>query len=273
MSLTTGICLTITNTGILLPVRLPTVPIDPTTDIVLLLDASRDVTAELYRREKEFVKSLIDLLNISPKGPHGIAVTYGENANTISNFLQKNIKENIDRAPLLQTPRRMDNALKHAFQILTFSRRRGPKVVIMLTTGRQTDHPDAQPLREAVQPLQDLGAATYVVAMGARPDTRQLISLVNGPRYIYQVPLSSNLAPYARHLANSSKSDIFFIVVNITVKTGHVFLLMFNKQIYQMKIWFNLLLEFAIQINSRYLKSCLKQIIFTFLEHSKCTLR
>ena len=178
---------------------------DPATSVVFLLDAAKGVTPQLFLREKKFLKSLIDLLKISPKGPRGIVVKYGENAETISNFLQKNIKQNIDRSTLLQTPRRIDTVLQHAFQILKYSRSKGPNIVVLLTTGEHTKQPDAIPVHDAVELLRDIGSEVYVVAMGEKTKTESLMELVSSPRYILRVPSSSDLLPRAKHLSDSSK--------------------------------------------------------------------
>ena len=161
------------------------------------MDSSQGVTDELYRKEKEFIKSLASQFNLSPNGPRGSTVMYADNPYTIANFVEQNFNSRVDSAPLLNKPRRMDRALEHAARML--SSRGGRKIVILLTAGRQTQ--GGKPLGEAIGPLRQMGAQTFVVAIGRDPDSRELSPLVDKSKDVFQVPSPENLPARSRVIA------------------------------------------------------------------------
>ena len=159
--------------------------------MVFLIDASQGVGAKIYEKEKELVKSLANHFNLFPTGPRGSAVNYAENPRTVARFVDTDFHGKVDGATLLGSPRRIDRALEHAAQILANSTRKRRKIVILLTAGRQAT--GAKPFNEAVKPLRDLGAQTFVVAVGSKPDIRELYSVVQNPRDIFNVPREDEL--------------------------------------------------------------------------------
>ena len=141
---------------------------------MFLIDSSRGVTEDVYKKEKEFVNTLVGHFNINTRGPRATAVIYGNTASTISSFVEPGLKGRVISAPLLNTPRRMDKALEHAADILKSSVG-NRKVVILLTAGRQSA---GKPVGDAVQQLRNVGAQIYVVAIGRDPNSGELARIV-----------------------------------------------------------------------------------------------
>ena len=111
---------------------------------------------------------------------------YAENPYTIASLGDVYLAERVDRASLLkETPRRIDRALGHAAQILTRSRSDGRKIVVLLTTGKQS--PGGKAYSEAIKPLRRIGAQTFLVPIGSEPDVRLLRPIVDSPGDIFQV--------------------------------------------------------------------------------------
>ena len=182
----------------------PYSPLLRTTDVVFLLDASQGVRPDLYSKEKEFVKILSKHFDLNTSGPRGSAIIYAENPQTVANFGDSNFAERIDRAALLkEAPRRMDRALERAAQVLTRSGRDGRKIVVLLTTGKQS--PGGKALSEAIKPLRQIGAQTFVVPIGREPDVRELYSVVHSPRDISQVLRAEDLLPQSRLVSRKIK--------------------------------------------------------------------
>lgn len=65
----------------------------------------------------------------------------------------------------------MDRALGEATNILAAGRRGVPHIVVLVTTGKQARSDDGIPLDDAIEPLENLGAHTFVVAIEHDPDT------------------------------------------------------------------------------------------------------
>ena len=165
--------------------------------MVFLLDSSQGVTNEIYRKEKEFIKSLATNFNISPKGPRGSAIMYADKPYTIASFAEHSFSQRIDSAPLLNKSRRIDKALENAAVIL--SRSKGRKIVILLTAGKQAKN--AKALNEAVEPLRKISAQVFVVSIGQNTDVRQLSFVVDRFRDLFQIPSQRNLLSRSQYIA------------------------------------------------------------------------
>ena len=172
-------------------VIVPAIPLNRGTDVVFLLDVSRGVTEDILKQEKEFVKSLAINFNISPFGPRGAAVMYADNPYTIGSFIERDLESRIDRASLLNTPKRTDRVVEHASQIFKTSGRAGRKIVVLLTAGKRAA--GGKPLSEAIQPLHAIGAQIFVVSIGDGPDTRDLSLLLHAPEDLFSVRAPKDL--------------------------------------------------------------------------------
>lgn len=179
---------------------MPFSPLQRTTDVVFLLDASQRVPQEVYTEEKEFVKRLANHFNINTLGPRGSVIIYAENTYTVARFSDLRFEERINRATRLnEMSRRMDRALEIAAQALITSGRHGRKIVVLLTTGKQLQ--GGKKLSEAVKPLRQIGAQTFVVAIGDKPRVQELYSIVDNTQDIFQVNRSGNLRQQARPIS------------------------------------------------------------------------
>jgi hypothetical protein len=159
------------------------------------MDSSFTVSVDDYRKEKKFVKRLADMLNVAPGKSRASLISYATNPVRVIGLgryrTTKDFKDSVDRAPTLGGLRRIDRAFAEAASELRASPGRGSKVVVLLTAGRQT--PGAQELGSASKPLRDLGATVFVVAIGGRPDSQELLPAVQKPEDIFRVPSSSDL--------------------------------------------------------------------------------
>ena len=178
-------------------------PLDRETDIVFLLDGSRGVSKQLYSRQKDFVKALANQFYISPNGPRGSGVVYGQEAALIVDFNEADFNQKVSSAKLVKTPRRIDKALKYATQVFTSRGRDGPKIVVLLTAGRQQG--DVRLLDNAAKTLRNIGAHIYVVAVGQDQDRQQLNTITTTPQNIIRVASPDNLPLYVRPIGKSSK--------------------------------------------------------------------
>ena len=161
------------------------------------MDSSQGVTAEIYKKEKDFIKSLASQFNLSPSGPRGSTVMYADNPYTVTNFVDPNFNARVDSAPLLNKPRRMDKALESAAQILSSSE--GRKIVVLLTAGSQAR--GAKPLNEAIQPLRKIAAQTFVVSIGQNPNMRELSAVVDRLKDLFQIPSHQNLLSRSQYIS------------------------------------------------------------------------
>lgn len=96
--------------------------------------------------------------------------------------------------------RRIDKAIDYAVQLITNTRQLLPKIVVLLTAGRQSP---GQPLAFAAKTLKEHGAKTYVVAIGDKPDVNELLPIVKDQKFVIKMSSFDDLSRRASDVAKS----------------------------------------------------------------------
>ena len=179
-------------------------PLEHDSEVVFLIDGSKGVSEKLFKRQKNFVKKLATHFNVSSTGPYGSVATYDTHAYLVAGFVQPDFVKRVDDATAFGRPRRMDRALEQSYLQLSRSGRNGRKMVVLLTAGRDDPASDALPIGEAVKPLRNIGAQTFIIAIGEDHDIRGLEAAADKREDViqiqlpYRIPLQSQ--PVARHI-------------------------------------------------------------------------
>ena len=153
-------------------------PVNPEfdADVVFLVDSAWSVGRANFQAEKEFVKSFAKALNVKPGKSRGSVISYSSSPQVHFRFndykTSKEFENLVDSTPFLGQYRNMDKAVQEAGKVLNRARQNVPKVVVLLTAGR--DLPGGQELGEVVKPLQRQGAKLFVVGIGSQPDYQGL---------------------------------------------------------------------------------------------------
>ena len=182
-------------------------PINKEADVLFVVDSSFSVPRDDYKKEQEFVKTMARSLNI-PNGKTRIGyITYGSTALvsfTLDRYTDlRDFDDKVDKAIYVGGSRRIDRALTMAVRELQSEGRQDvPKLVVLLTAGRQSPAQDAVPLGQASKPLRDMGAKTYVIALGSQPSTQELRPVVERPEDILTVRSYDHLRPRAHPIAS-----------------------------------------------------------------------
>ena len=146
-------------------------PLNQTTDIIFILDASSSVTTTNFTKQKKFIKSMVKVFRISSAGPRVSVIVYSSDSYWIFSFNEFSSREDfnrrVDAVSLLGHSRRIDRALLFSFQMFSNTGRPGPKVVILFAFGRESVEPGSKPLEQAIKPLRELGVRTYVIVVGS----------------------------------------------------------------------------------------------------------
>lgn len=188
----------------------PVRPMEFTADVVFIVDSSSEVSRENYIKEKGFVKSLAKTLNLAPGKTRGSVVVYSSVASLLIRFSEYSNSTAFDKAvddlPYLGSLRRMNLGLQEAAVAMKDARPGVPKVVVLVTSGRQSLSNSSLP--QSVKPLIDLGANVFVVAIGSQPDDLELRPVVKEPEDVLKVSkfddLTSQMRPIARHIVNKT---------------------------------------------------------------------
>lgn len=97
----------------------------------------------------------------------------------------------------------MDLALDDAGRLLSEAKRCIPRWVILLTAGRHLSDPRVKSLLQASKPVRDQSDKVYVVAIGNKPDPKELKNIVKDPKDIFSVGSFQSLKSQARVIATT----------------------------------------------------------------------
>ena len=163
-----------------------------------------------YDREKDFLKLMAKHLNLNHDKSRVSVVIYSSVARTDIKFGDYSNSTMFDKAieglHYFGSERKMDLGLQEAAAVLKNARSGVPKVVILLTAGRQSL--PTSPLLKAVKPLVKLKAKLFIVAITSGIYERELLPLVDHPDDLRKVPsfesLISQSWPIANYIANNT---------------------------------------------------------------------
>ena len=109
----------------------------------MLVDSSSDISTNNYEKEKELVKALIQTLNSLPTKSRTALITYGNRPRVVyglENDLSGDaLQKKIDSALSMGGGRRIDRALEEGVRLMKNSRQSVPKIVLLITAGRQIE--------------------------------------------------------------------------------------------------------------------------------------
>lgn len=186
-------------------------------DVLFVIDSSYEVSQGDYKSEKDFIKSLLRSLNMSSDSSRAALITFGDSASLVFRFtgLQslEDFEKSVDSASYIGGDTRIDKALKMVARVLNERGTASSKVVIFLTGGKQASSGGA--LDDAVQPLRQSNAKTFVIAIGKRPDVQELRPLVASPKDVITVvsfkDLDSQTKQVASHISGNAGEKPQFV--------------------------------------------------------------
>ena len=203
---------------------LPTDPIPPleiTADMLFLLDSSSAVSKADYGKELSFLQKIVGQFEISPRYVRAGIIPYGRTAELAvplgSRTTNEAINRSINSLPYIGGNKRIDRALKLAFQTFSQARPLVPKILLIFTHGGQLADPGTD-LRLPVQDLRGQGVSVFVIAIGEGVDYSRLNQIVGNRNIIVDKsrealePYLSSAASYIR--ANSGKDTTVWVVVS-----------------------------------------------------------
>lgn len=177
---------------------------------MFVVDSSNEVSSQDYTNEKQFVKSVARALNLAPEKSRVAVIVYSDYANTPVKFTDYQTTDRFNDAVNnlihLRRTRRMDRALFETVEVLKQARPLVPKIVFFLTSGRQDA--GAPSLDVAARAVTETGAMTYLVAIGQRPNLRELRVIVEKPDNIISVTAFGDLEQQSRDISNDIANNL-----------------------------------------------------------------
>ena len=155
------------------------------------MDSSGSIGPDDYNREKQFVKDLTNVFEVSSTEARISTIIYSDDPKLVFDFDTYNDKQSIntaiDNLEYLGNRTRIDKALALALRVFSKSRPAVPRIAFVLTDGKQTEDYDAKPLDVAVRPLHDLGVQVYVIGIGIYIDVYELYLLTRRRQDVFTV--------------------------------------------------------------------------------------
>ena len=179
-------------------------------NVIFLMDASFGITRSDLLKEKAFVKTVAQSLELPLEESKMAIVPYGAFTVTSGRLnMYQSLNEfnrDVDALQLLSGSRRMDEALNTAKTMLRQDKSAGRNIVILLTAGRQALGYRGVPLTDSGKEVMGEGAEIYVVAIGSEPSVQELRPIVDDSQDIYQVGsfdyLKREARPIGRDIIN-----------------------------------------------------------------------
>ena len=205
-------------------------------DVGFIIDSSGSLKSH-YSKEKQFVKKLIGHFQISPSGVHAGLVLFSGKALLKIKFSDYNntmdFNKAVDALPLMNSVTRIDLALKVAYDQM-FKKANGmrsdvPRILILLTDGKQTPGRGVIPLPKAVAPFHKDGVKVIVIGIGSgvnRPELRKIakfpknVKLAKSFAQLRSASFVKKITAETCKSTGKSRND-FYCVINFFFATFH----------------------------------------------------
>ncbi|XP_048579525.1 collagen alpha-3(VI) chain isoform X4 [Nematostella vectensis] len=211
-----------------------------TTDIVFMVDSSTSVDSEDFNKEKDFVKSVSEMLGIDSGISRAAIISYGSDPVSVSKIGGYKSLEEFNRivgnSQFVDGQRRMDKALRFGATALKTSPA-PKKFAVLITSGSDFKEPDSTELHKAAKALHDVGAKIYIVAIGNQANLRELNLAVKDPEQVIVAPsfssLQSQVLPLVKKLTEKTEpsqprpvtSDVVFLIDSSSFVNSRDFIL------------------------------------------------
>lgn len=153
------------------------------------------MTKKDFEKEKEVIKKIAATFDVGKAKSHLGLISFSTDAHIRVKFGDnldlRGFQDAVDKIPFAAGGTRFDKAFGEAANGL-FSPNGGvrpdlPKVMIILTDGKQSADYDAVPIERSVLPLRHLGVRIFALAIGSQVDMNELRQMVNDPKDIRAV--------------------------------------------------------------------------------------
>lgn len=174
------------------------------------------MTEKDFEKEKDVIKKVAATFDVGETKSHLGLISFSSNANIDVKFGDlldlRSFQDEVDKIPFSAGGTRFDKAFGVAANGL-FSPNGGvrpnlPKVLIILTDGKQSADFDAVPVEKAVLPLRHLGVRVFVLAIGSQIDMVELQQMVTNPKDILVVNKFDELLDDVKKIGNKTCETI-----------------------------------------------------------------
>ena len=204
------------------------------------MDSSGSISDIDFQKQRDFVKDLVRIFNISPAGSRAGVVTYSDFPTVRAEFGRYESSEKfaraVDRIDHDRGRTRIDRALKKVSEMFESARKNVNKILIVLTDGRQTPDPNAVGLKKASVPLRERGVRTYAIGVGHDINSEELESMAGSKENVFTVDSFQDLVRQSQSIAERACHEVGKVidhVINLSIKS---YQFVFNQSIVNIAI-------------------------------------
>ena len=180
-----------------------------------MIDTSQSIGARNFQKEKYFVDAVASSIIADAQGSQVGLISCSDNATLHAKFGDSSslddLRQSIDSVPYTRGRTRIDKALQLAatdlFLAAAVARPDAPKVLLILTDGKQTQDPDALTLDVAVLPLRALGVRVFAVGIGPLVEVNELLRMVESRENLFIVRDFDDLLLRTREIAKKTCAE------------------------------------------------------------------
>ena len=159
-------------------------------DLAFVVDSSGSISVENYEKEKNFIKTVAGAFGLAPSGSRAGVVVYSAYAQTeitLDQFVdQPSFDQAVSNIPYRGYTTRIDLGLQEASStLLPHMRTNVPRLLVVITDGKQTRSVSHTPLKTAVRPFLDGNVHSFAIGIGASVDSSELRQLVKSPKDVF----------------------------------------------------------------------------------------
>ena len=164
-------------------------------DLIFVIDASGSILPKQYQHQKNFVKKLVDLNVMSKDGLHAGVVLFSQTSSVaikLNDFFDsKAFAAAVQKVKHECSITRIDKGLKTAYDKLlskSYGARDGvPKVLFLVTDGKQTRKYNFIEPRVASMPLKKAGVNIKAIGIGRSVDRKELETITGNTEAVYLI--------------------------------------------------------------------------------------
>jgi len=185
-------------------------------DVVILLDSSRPISDIDFLYQKQFVRSLAKSLNVFSGTSRVAVINYGSRPKQEIKFgsfkSEEDLKNLLNSIKAQGGARRFDFALQDSIPMLQKARPDLPKIVILVTGGRNA-YPNSDIFNSTSKLIHKLGARIFTITVGQKHLESELYSLAHAPSDIIEAEDFDSLRSMGQEIGQkiitSSGKNIF----------------------------------------------------------------
>lgn len=181
-------------------------------DVIFVADASKHVTWDEFKRQKQVINYLARLLNVKDSASRGALITFGDrpvinvNFDSYRNF--NDFQRLVDSASLINGNRNIPQTMDTVTQIVKRARLEVPKIVIFFINGGEGQ--EFIKFGQSMKVLGDFGAKVFVIGVPLTTNYQILENVLEKPSDAMKFTNFQDVLPKGPEISSHIVSSKYF---------------------------------------------------------------